>query len=203
MAIESRPDGAPQVDLGGLWLQFQQELRSFVRPKVDSSETCEDLLQTAFVRAQQSMKEGTHPREPRAWLYQIVRNLLVDTYRTQERQRNALAAFQSEEVEKSGSDSLLAELDAAEIIARALPGFLSALSEPHRQALELTDIEGQSQAEAAKTAGVSLSCMKARVRRARLELLEAMERCCSFQVDGRGRPIACTPRAGDSSCACN
>lgn len=210
VTFDDQKPAETEMNLGELWLKFEQELRSFVRPRVDSSETCEDLLQSAFVRAQKSVTEGTHPREPRAWLYQIVRHLLVDTYRAQERRRNALATFRTEENEENKANAGRAvdtpeghEQEVSDILARALPSFLSALGEPYRQALELTDLEGLSQAEAAHEAGVSLSCMKARVRRARRELLAALERCCTIQIDGRGRPIDCAPRASDTPCGCN
>lgn len=191
-------------DLGGLWLRFEQELRGFVRPKVESAEACEDLLQTAFVRAQQAVASGTEPEEPRAWLYQIVRNLLVDVYRTQNTRSALMSAFQTEEshlAHTSVSDT--PEGEAANIILRTLPAFVSTLPEPYRQALSLTDLRGLSLAEAALEAGVTLSCMKARVRRGRHQLLLALKRCCTFELDGRGRPIACRPKSSKTSCDCD
>lgn len=191
-------------DLGRLWLNFERELRGFVRPKVESTEACEDLLQTAFVRAQQAVAGGTEPEEPRAWLYQIVRNLLVDLYRNQKTRTDTLSAFQIEEAHLVGSgDSAPLEGEASDIILHALPTFVATLPEPYRQALELTDIKGLDQTQAALEAGVSLSCMKARVRRGRSQLLEALKRCCTFEVDGRGRPIACRPRSSKASCKCD
>jgi RNA polymerase sigma-70 factor (ECF subfamily) len=195
---------ASAADLSGLWRDFEQELRRFVRPKVDSQEACDDLVQTAFVRAQQAVESGTEPQEPRAWLYQIVRNLLVDVYRSQKRQREALSTLKNEgNPLLTRSDTNSSEGEVAQIISLSLPAFVKTLQDPYRQALELTDLRGLSQAEAAREAGVSLSCMKARVKRARSQLLASLKRCCTFELDRRGRPIACSPRSGGISCQCD
>lgn len=198
------PNKAGPPDLGKLWLDFQQELRGFVRPKVESAEACEDLLQTAFIRAQKAVENGTEPEQPRAWLYQIIRNLLADIYRSQKRHGAAMSALRNEESALiDGAAMTSPERESANIIAHSLPAFVKTLPEPYRQALELTDLQGLSHAEAATEAGVSLSCMKARARRGRSQLLEALKRCCTFEVDGRGRPIACNPRSSNTSCGCD
>lgn len=200
----NQPDESCAPDLGRLWLEFERELRGFVRPRVESLEACEDLLQTAFFRAQHAVAKGTVPEEPRAWLYQIVRNLLVDVYRRQKLQSALISAFQTEEnhLAPAGAHET-EEGEASHIILQALPTFVATLSEPYRQALSLTDLKGLSLNEAAREAGVTLSSMKARVRRGRNQLLLALQRCCTFDLDGRGRPIACNPRSSKTSCECD
>ena len=59
------------------------------------------------------------------------------------------------------------------------------LSEPYREAIELTSVHGLTQAEAAKRAGVSISGMKSRVQRAREQLKGMLLRCCEVDVDRR------------------
>lgn len=199
---KSPPDEEHTHDVGKLWLDFEQELRGFVRPKVESTEACEDLLQTAFVRAKQAVENGTEPGKPRAWLYQIIRNLLVDVYRSQKRDGAILSALRHQEsVHRPELTS--PERESADILAHALPAFVKTLPERYREALELTDLKGLGQAEAAQKVGVSLSCMKARVRRGREQLLSSLKKCCTFEIDRRGRPIACSPRASDVSCECD
>jgi RNA polymerase sigma-70 factor (ECF subfamily) len=76
------------------------------------------------------------------------------------------------------------------------------LDAPHAEALRLVDLEGRTQAEAAEQAGVSLPCMKARVRRGRGQLLNALQDCCAFEVDARGRVIDWRRRSS-GSCGCS
>ena len=60
------------------------------------------------------------------------------------------------------------------------------LREPYRTAIALTSIQGLTQAEAARHAGVSVSGMKSRVQRGREQLRQMLVRCCEIAVDVRG-----------------
>jgi RNA polymerase sigma-70 factor (ECF subfamily) len=42
--------------------------------------------------------------------------------------------------------------------------------------------------------GISISGMKSRVQRGRVQLRELFERCCEIAVDVRGKPTDFTPR---------
>jgi RNA polymerase sigma-70 factor (ECF subfamily) len=52
-----------------------------------------------------------------------------------------------------------------------------------------TDVEGLSQADAAKRAGISLSGMKSRVQRGRQRLRALLDECCRFDIDCRGKVV--------------
>lgn len=187
-------------DAGRLWQAFHNELHGFVRARVNSESASEDLLQAAFLRAHQALESGNGPDEPRAWLYQIVRNLLRDSYR-QKKRKSALQDQLLSEAETSQGNAPDEERAAFQIVARLLPDFIETLEAPYRQAIQLTDLEGLTQAEAAKKEGVTLTCMKARVRRGRQQLLASLKRCCDFEIDGRGRMIECAPRSSNSTCS--
>ena len=60
------------------------------------------------------------------------------------------------------------------------------LPEHYRQALELTELEGVTQKEAAGRLGLSVSGMKARVQRGRSKLKDVIDDCCSIEFDRRG-----------------
>src|SRR5690606_9119686 len=175
---------------GNLWRPFHDELYGFLRPRVSSDSASEDLLQAAFLRAHQALELGKGPEEPRAWLFQIVRNLLRDSYRQKKRTHN----FQDQlrlETEPAELATDEEERTTFQIVARLLPDFIETLDAPYRKAIQLTDLEGLTQAEAAKKEGVTLACMKARVRRGREQLLASLRCCCDFELDGRGRMIEC------------
>jgi RNA polymerase sigma-70 factor (ECF subfamily) len=78
---------------------------------------------------------------------------------------------------------------------------LRQLPPSYREALTLADLEGMSQAEAARRAGVSISGMKSRVQRGRRQLKAVLEECCRIQLDQRGgivgydrrKPGSCDP----------
>ena len=53
--------------------------------------------------------------------------------------------------------------------------------------------------------GISLSGMKSRVQRGRVQLRKALEDCCHIALDARGRVVSCEPRSDgrlpDGCCA--
>ena len=79
-------------------------------------------------------------------------------------------------------DAVLAEL------AVCLRPLLSELPDDYRRALELTDLGGLSQAEAAELEHVSLSGMKSRVQRGRRQLGVVLRQCCTPTLDSPWRP---------------
>lgn len=201
-------DGA----LGELYKQLHDELEGFVLTRVPSKAASEDILQNAFLKAHRALLAGEVPEHPRAYLYQIVRNLLIDAGRSHKRSSQLKDAFsvESQAQDENVIGAPLTEEEENLIsarVARALPLFLAQVKEPYRSALQLTEIEGLSQAEAAEREGVSVSCMKARVRRGRLLVKDALLSCCAFEQDRRGRIVECHPRQGAGpsgpACGCN
>ncbi len=183
-----------------LWNDFHSELLAFARPRLASDSEAEDVLQTAFLRAHDHLRSGTTPSNARAWLYRIVRNLVVDTYRHSARRREVLASEADVDPDAvEDLDSSDVDNDARACVARALPIFIKRLPSPYREALQLTELEGLTQAEAATRSGVSLSGMKSRVQRARKQLLESLYECCEFGLDARNRVIACNTRSVDEA----
>jgi len=145
------------------------------------------------------------PEHPRAWLHQIVRNLIVDARRRVRRQRDLLEAAAVEPTgvptpEPTPEEAAADERDAFAAVAQSLPMFIEALDPIYRDALRMTELEGLTQAEAAARAGVSVSGMKARVQRGRRQVYDALQRCCAFEVDARGRMTGCTPHPTDARC---
>jgi RNA polymerase sigma-70 factor (ECF subfamily) len=70
-------------------------------------------------------------------------------------------------------------------LAPCLTPMVARLAEPYRSAIEMTSVQGLTQTEAAKRAGVSVSGMKSRVQRARDQLKQMLLRCCEVDVDRR------------------
>ncbi len=83
-------------------------------------------------------------------------------------------------------------------LAACMAPMLRQLSPAYRQALTLADLEGVSQAEAAKRAGVTISGMKSRVQRGRKQLKAVLEECCRIQLDRRGTIVEYERRTPES-----
>ncbi len=66
----------------------------------------------------------------------------------------------------------------------------------YRQALELTELGGTTQKDAAEQLGLSVSGMKTRVQRGRDKLKDALLDCCSVEFDRRGGVVDYHRREG-------
>lgn len=181
-----------------LWKGLRSELLAFLKARGTPEPQAEDILQVAFLRTHMKMSEEGIPEQPRAWLYQVVRHLLIDESRR--------ASSRSRLVESLTHEGDLIEEDkgtsAFDAVATLLPRFIEKLEAPYAEAITLVELRGLSQAEAALRADVSLSCMKSRVQRARSQLLKALKLCCSFDVDARGKLTECRPRSQDGCGGC-
>jgi RNA polymerase sigma-70 factor (ECF subfamily) len=78
------------------------------------------------------------------------------------------------------------ETSPLESLAGCVPAMINALSEPYREALHLSSVEGLSQQVIAEQLGVSLSGVKSRVQRGRAQLKGLLMNCCRFEFDRRG-----------------
>lgn len=61
--------------------EYVDKIYRFVYVKVSSRETAEDLTSQAFMKSWQVIKGGGDIKNPKAFVYQIARNLVIDFYR--------------------------------------------------------------------------------------------------------------------------
>jgi RNA polymerase sigma-70 factor (ECF subfamily) len=82
-------------------------------------------------------------------------------------------------------------------LASHLVPFVAMLPSQYREALTLVELEGLTQRQAAEILGISLSGMKSRVQRRRVQLRKALDDCCHIALDARGRVVSCEPRSDE------
>ena len=92
--------------------------------------------------------------------------------------------------------------DARAEIAHCIAPMVRGLPDNYRRAIELTELEGMTQAAAAERLGLSLPGAKSRVQRGRARLKEMLLRCCEIETDRRGRVIAFETRDGEGCASC-
>jgi RNA polymerase sigma-70 factor (ECF subfamily) len=195
---------AAVMDSTALWAAFAPSLRRFLARRVPNGVEADDLLQDVFLRVVRHLPTLRSTDRPEVWLFQIARNAVRDSLRARLRRDGRTDAL-DDDVEAAPED---ADVPAAQAeLAPCLSAMVQRLAEPYRTAIALTSIDGLTQAEAAKRAGVSVSGMKSRVQRGREQLRQMLVRCCEVAVDVRGgvsdyhlRPESnCGGAAGGSS----
>ena len=177
-----------------VWRRFGAELRSFVGRRVSDPHRADDVVSEIVLRVHRSLHTLDDRERLAAWLFRIARNAIVDHYRR--------AGDDRERLESSPGDRLaddVTELDDDDSVHRELAAclrpMLDQLSPEYRRALQLTDLDGATQAAAAQLEGISVPGMKSRVQRARKQLAELLNRCCTLTLDARGLPMDYTPAA--------
>jgi RNA polymerase sigma-70 factor (ECF subfamily) len=143
----------------------------------------DDLLQDVFLRVVRHVDTLRATDRPEAWLFQVARNAVNDALRARLRRHGRTDGLE-DDIEAAPDET---DVPAAQAeLAPCLTGMIERLSEPYRSAIALTSLQGLTQAEAAKRAGVSVSGMKSRVQRGRDQLRRMLLRCCEIAVDARG-----------------
>jgi RNA polymerase sigma-70 factor (ECF subfamily) len=156
-------------------------LLGFLRRRVGSIATAEDLLQELFVRA---IRADSFRRDAaiKPYLYSIARNLIANQYR---KPRLRLVTSSDAGTFDDGNDrdplDQVADGDAGpqdrvewREFRRVLAGALGRLSDDHRLAFELGVMEQQPYADIAAQQGWTLSRVKVNVHRARRKIIEAL-----------------------------
>jgi RNA polymerase sigma-70 factor (ECF subfamily) len=136
----------------------------------------EDLVQETFLRAYRSFEQFQEGTNLRAWLYRILTNTFINSYRKRQRQPQTIS---DDEIEDWYLYSKMAERGAepsAETsVIEALPDedvqeALSSLPEQFRIAVLLADVEGFSYKEIAEITDVPIGTVMSRLHRGRRAL---------------------------------
>jgi RNA polymerase sigma-70 factor (ECF subfamily) len=158
------------------WTQHTPELRGWLRHRLGNPAEVDDVLQDLFLKALRQGERFGALHNPRAWLFEVARNLLADRLRVA---RDTVALPEDLSAPQD-------EPDTVDTLTTCLPRVLSELSAEDREAITLCDLQGMAQAEFARATGLSLSAAKSRVQRARQRLRAQMTLSCRVQVDEAG-----------------
>ena len=170
-----------------IWSRHEPELRGWLRARMPVSSDVEDVLQDSFVKAMHQGDRVSEVTQPRAWLFEITRNTLIDRLRAQK----PLAPLPTDWQELPEEPK---DLDTVDALVACLPRVLSELDAQDREAIELCDLQGMAQAEFARLKGLTLPAAKSRLQRARQRMRERMAQACQVTFDSSGRVVDFVPR---------
>lgn len=175
---------ATTSDVKAIWQEFHQRLRGFILQRVNNPADADDILQEVFVRIYQRLTTVRESDRLQSWIFAITRNAIIDYYRKVKRQPEFTSA--------AAWETLIMDAD-PEVFNQQMAGCLRPLLEqlpaPLREAVQLAELEGMTQAAIAQKLGVSLSGMKSRVQRGRQKLRALLQSCCLLEMDAVGNVI--------------
>lgn len=174
---------APNLDR---WRSIDAALQGFFQSRVGDPQARADLVQEVLLRMHERRDQLRDHDRLEAWAFRIARNALIDHYRRKHpsEQLPELVEPEPEPTHRS-----------AEILGTWLRSRIEQLPASYREAIELTELRGLSQREAADALGVPYSTLKSRVQRGRDLLHAELLSCCAVELDARGRVTDFEPRS--------
>ncbi len=170
---------ADQADFADQAMEFMPQLYSAALRMTRKPADAEDLVQETYLRAYRGFggfQEGTNLK---AWLYRILTNTFINSYRAKQRRPDEteldeaedmylyrrLGGLEAAAMSRSAEDELMDWFSESEVKAA-----MEALPEQFRLAVILADIEGFSYKEIADILDVPIGTVMSRLHRGRKSL---------------------------------
>lgn len=168
--------GAPFLCAMVAWRSYQAQLRGYLMRRVSEPALADDLLQDVFLKALQHGPGFCRIDNPRAWLFQVARNALVDHHRLAKPTLPLPDDIAAEPPER----------DCAQLFEGCVDRVLTRLSADDADIIRDCDLGGMTLAQYAQSRRLSLSAAKSRVQRARRRMRTVMLSLCRTQIDEAG-----------------
>lgn len=180
-----RSDMTPHCILTA-WHTHEHELRAFLLVRIGNQHEVDDALQELFLKLTRQGDAFCAVKNPRAWLFRVARNFLIDHLRTAktfvELDPNVALPLNNDE------PSAIIKLEAC------LLRNLTELTDEDKSVIEQCDLQGQTQKHYAQQHSLSLSAVKSRLLRARKRLKAQIIVNCQVQFDENGNVCCHVPR---------
>src|SRR6201996_469594 len=186
--MRSQPRGrvaamADQAQFADLTMEYMGSLYSAALRMTRNPADAEDLVQEPYLKAYRafgSFKEGTNLK---AWLYRILTNTFINSYRARKRRPEQtdiddvedlylyrrLGGLEAVSAGRSAEEEVLEHFTEGEVKAA-----VEALPEQFRMAVLLADVEGFSYKEIAEILDVPIGTVMSRLHRGRKALQKAL-----------------------------
>jgi RNA polymerase sigma-70 factor (ECF subfamily) len=183
-------------------LPFLDQLYGAAMRMTKNPSDAEDLVQETFVKAFAAFDSYTDGTNLKAWLFRILTNTYINTYRKKQREPHQSSAdelldWQLAEAESHTSTGLRsAEMEALDRLADAdIVEAMAALPEEFRLAVYLADVEGFPYKEIAEIMETPVGTVMSRLHRGRKLLRDSL---ADYAVE-RGYVPAPSASGGDKS----
>ena len=145
----------------------------FLERRVGRRDEAEEILQAAFVRGLERAGEIRDEGRAVAWFYRLLRNALIDHWRSRAAEGRGLEALARE---LAGESAPPPEIETE--ICRCFEALLPTLRPDQERILRRVDLEGARPVELAREEGITANAAMVRLHRARRALRERLVASC-------------------------
>lgn len=168
------------------WRENENELKHWLINKLADKDSTADPLHDIFMKALSQGNAFCNINNPRAWLFQVARNYLIDAYR---KDKKLLPL--PDDLDAEINTDVIETIDK---LTQCLPRVLSELAPEDSDIIRQCDIENMSLQHYANANHLTLAATKSRIQRARKRLRENMIQKCQVVLDEQGSVCCFTPR---------
>lgn len=158
-------------------LAAESTFRRFLSRRLGDDALAADLLQQSFVRAVQQQHTLDNAESVVPWFYRVLRNAVVDYYRSRASEARRDAALLTE-LTVTGADQVPPHDEMRATVCACLHQILPDLRANYADLIRRIDLENDSPEEVAKALGISLNNLTVRLHRARRALRTGLEASC-------------------------
>lgn len=155
-------------------VQNHRKFLGFLKSKVGSEATAEEILQAAFVKGIESVGALRSDESVVAWFYRVLRNAVIDHYRHQGAENRALAQFAAEMPEQVSE----AKEELTGPVCHCIVELLATLKPEDGDLIQRVDLSDSPVVDVATEKGISAVNARVRLHRARQALRKRVEETC-------------------------
>jgi len=170
------------MDTLELWKAHSEEVYFFILKRVKETTIANDILQNTFYKAHKNINKLENLDKIRPWIFQISRNEIADYFK---REAKYAEKLNDKDEKASGSYQDICCFDR----------FIEDLPVHYKSVIEMIYIDGKTQVETARLLKISLTNVKARIRRSKSILKQRFKECCKYEIDRNGM------LTGEADCA--
>lgn len=158
-------------------LENAPKFRAFLRKRLSDDTVAEDLYQQCLLRAIEHQHSIENRESVVSWFYRVLRNALIDYYRSRATHRLQRDAFEKEArvLQEQEFPSLD---DVKGTICQCMEQVLGTVRPNYAELIRRIDLRGEAPADVAKELGISQSNATVRLHRARRALRSNLEATC-------------------------
>lgn len=171
------------------WEVCEPEIYHWLLNKLGNTEQATDALHDVFLKALSQGVAFCDIDDPRAWLFRVTRNHLVDSHRKTKTFIELDKIPEDEFIHESKT-----EHSGVDDLTQCLPRVLKELNADDSDIIRSCDVEGMLLQQYADANNLTLSATKSRIQRARKRLREQMIQKCQVKFDSAGSVCCFVPR---------